>query len=119
MYNNQEDSPSFFKHFQKNNTLEVFKQSIEKIIRNWLVSDDQFQTKLESLQHISKLGINVDTLNVNIALPEFIKNFWNEPHQAVKTLDSHISKEEIRALIKETIKTIEQNPLDTSYLNIR
>jgi hypothetical protein len=92
---------SFFKSYQKENTLRMLKESLEKTIKEWLKSDDENHTKLTNLQQFSELDIDSPAL---LTLPHYVMQLWNEPHQAITALAPEISKKDIRNLIQITVK---------------
>lgn len=109
MYDRVENKKSgtFFQEYQKQNVMIQLQKTLEKIINQWLTTDDVKHTKLESLQQVEKMDVNSDEFPKNSLLPDFVIRLWQDPHQALNALDSEISKTEIKNLIKKTAKEAE------------
>lgn len=87
--------------------MRLLQESLEKIINEWLKTDDESHTKLRSLQELSEMDINATSFAEHSPLPDFVTRLWLDPHKALDALDQKISKSEIRKLIKETARETE------------
>ncbi|HAT8180245.1 TPA: hypothetical protein ACG3OK_003177 [Legionella pneumophila] len=107
MMRREKAAGTFFKDYQKKNVMRLLKDTIEKIVNEWLKADDEDHTKLKSLQQLSEMDIDSCVFSKHSPLPDFVMRLWLDPHKALDTLDKNISKTEVRTLIKETAKEIE------------
>ncbi|HAT6976831.1 TPA: lpg2149 family Dot/Icm T4SS effector [Legionella pneumophila] len=107
MMSREKAAGTFFKDYQKKNVMRLLQDSLEKIINEWLKTDDESHTKLKSLQQLSEMDINATSFAERSPLPDFVTRLWLDPHKALDALDKNISKVEIRKLIKETAREIE------------
>ncbi len=106
MISHEKTSGTFFEVHQKKNVMRLLRDSVEKILNQWLITDDEDHTKLKNLQQLGEKDLETNTFPENQA-PDYVIRLWLDPHQALKTLDSKISIQDIRTLIKEAAKEIE------------
>lgn len=97
----------FFQEYQKNNIMTSLHKTVTKILHEWLKTDDPTHKKLKSLHHLAEMSIDTNAFPQHEPLPDFVIRFWLIPHITLNALDSNISTEEIRKLIKEAAKQIE------------
>ena len=96
----------FFLEYQKKNTLKLLKDSVEKIINEWLSEDDKRHTKLKNIKQLSEKDVDSNAFSEQESLPDYVTRLWIDPHQTLTSLNSNISKTEIRNLIKKTAENI-------------
>lgn len=103
----EKTAKTFFQEYQKINIMTSLHKTVEKILHEWLKTDDKTHKKLKSLHQLAEMSIDSNTFPQHPPLPDFVISFWLTPHITLNTLDSRISTEEVRNLIKEAAKEIE------------
>ena len=100
--------PSFFKAYQADNINELIKQSIKKVIPQWLSDDEKRSARERSIAAF--LGHDVSNANIEgIMLPRYIQRVWSQPYEMFPELIV-MPVEKIRASIKLAIKEALSEP---------
>lgn len=91
----------FLKNYSHQNTLNVIQKMVRDILLKWNdkeTSPNLLESRLDMLR-----DLDVEKSDPDIDCPKMILRLWNNPSSCFSKLDSSVSDEDIRLLIKETL----------------